>query len=313
MSHHHPTLWHGRTDTEEGPLAHRWHQEVQLYPDPPLKTLTPGIVLQGFVCDEGVRRNQGRPGAAGGPAALRHALAHLAWHGGLPLYDAGDVVCEGEKLEDAQKELGQHVAQALNHGHFSLVLGGGNEASYGHWLGLTKAHPTKHIGIINLDAHFDLRQNIQATSGTPFAQIAAHEQARRQPFSYLCLGISEPSNTAALFETAKNLGVEWRLDRDMMWEHHEVILRQIFSFTEKVDAIYLTIDLDVLPAHQMPAVSAPAAYGVELRVIELIATSLAQSGKLMAADVVELNPKHDVDGRGAKVGARVVWGLVKHL
>ena len=36
-----------------------------------------GAVLIGFPCDEGVRRNGGRVGAAAGPAALRAALANL--------------------------------------------------------------------------------------------------------------------------------------------------------------------------------------------------------------------------------------------
>jgi formiminoglutamase (EC 3.5.3.8) len=41
-----------------------------------------GIALLGFVCDEGVRRNQGRTGAAEGPQAIRQALANMASHAG---------------------------------------------------------------------------------------------------------------------------------------------------------------------------------------------------------------------------------------
>ena len=71
------TLWHGRADAEEGPRALRWHQVIRPLADGD----APGLALLGFACDAGVARNQGRAGAAEGPAALRRALANLAWHG----------------------------------------------------------------------------------------------------------------------------------------------------------------------------------------------------------------------------------------
>ena len=63
-----------------------------------------GIALLGFASDAGVHRNHGRTGAADGPRTLRRALANLAWHGGddSRLYDAGNVACTGDRLEDAQ-------------------------------------------------------------------------------------------------------------------------------------------------------------------------------------------------------------------
>ena len=65
--------WTGRIDPEADAL--RWHQCIQ----PLAADSTPGIALLGFACDEGVRRNQGRVGAAEGPVALRRALANVAW------------------------------------------------------------------------------------------------------------------------------------------------------------------------------------------------------------------------------------------
>ncbi len=41
----------------------------------------PAVALIGFACDEGVRRNHGRVGAAAGPEALRLALGKLAING----------------------------------------------------------------------------------------------------------------------------------------------------------------------------------------------------------------------------------------
>ncbi len=297
-------VWHGRVDHDEGLNAKRWHQIV--HPLPNNTTHKPGILLLGFASDEGVRRNQGRIGAAEGPSAIRRALANLAWHGTHPVYDAGDVLCQDGDLENAQQQLANTVGHGIALGHLPVVLGGGHETAYGHWLGMIQAHPSATIGIINFDAHFDLRQAEEPSSGTPFAQIARACAQKNIEFHYLCMGIAEPSNTHALFEHAQRLGAQWRLDRDMTpWKIKEA-QKQLAAFVAKVDAIYLTIDLDVLPASQMPAVSAPAAFGVDFHVIETLVRDVKSSGKMIGADVVECNPRFDIDAHGAKIAARLV-------
>jgi hypothetical protein len=91
------TPWHGRLDPEPDSL--RWHQCTR----PLTNGVAPGIALVGFACDEGVRRNQGRIGAAAGPAAIRGALAGLAWHRAGPAYDAGDIDCaDGDRARIGQ-------------------------------------------------------------------------------------------------------------------------------------------------------------------------------------------------------------------
>ena len=298
-------LWNGRTDPAEGPLATRWHQRIQ----PVTAAGEHGIALLGFACDEGVRRNQGRVGASEGPSQLRKALSNLAWHQARPVYDAGDVQCADGRLEDAQARLGACVAALIEGGQRPLVLGGGHETAWGTWLGLAAAYPDKTIGIVNLDAHFDLRVADEASSGTPFKQIADFCHDNGRAFRYLCLGVAEPSNTQALFERARDLKVQWHSDCAMSEAQLPLRLAELQLFANSVDVLYLTIDLDVLPAAQMPAVSAPAAYGVPLPVIEAIAVQLAASGRLAAADLVEFNPRFDQDGHGAKTAARLAWRI----
>jgi formiminoglutamase len=299
-------LWQGRDDAAEGADARRWHQCVTPWtPDS-----AHGIALLGFGCDAGVTRNGGRPGAAQAPDALRRALANLAWHVPRPVFDAGDVVCEGDELEAAQADYAAQARRLLDAGQRVIGLGGGHEIAWAAWRGLS-AHlgPAARIGIVNIDAHFDLRHAPQPNSGTPFLQIAEDCRARGRPFDYLVLGISELANTAALFATARQWGVQFRTDAAMTPRHAAEVAAQLRDFCAGVDAIYLTVCLDALPMHTAPGVSAPAAFGVELEMVEHVVLAALASGKLRLADVAELCPPNDLGDRTARVAARLVARL----
>ncbi|MCL7930591.1 formimidoylglutamase [Halomonas llamarensis] len=303
------SVWAGRTDPE--PNSERWHQKIQ----PLSQTAAPGCALLGFESDAGVARNQGRIGAAKGPAALRKALAPLAWHRTGPAYDAGNVRCEGDALEAAQQKLADQLSALLEAEHFPIVLGGGHEVAYGSWLGLAqhlanKGERAPRIGIINFDAHFDLRDPSHVrSSGTPFTQIADQCAQRGWPFRYACLGVSRAANTRALFHRAAELGVMIREDRDFQPAYLERIQRDLERFMVRCDHLYLSIDLDVLPTGEAPGVSAPAARGVSLSLLEPLIEIIRDSGKLRLADLAELNPDHDIDSRTARTAARLVFQL----
>lgn len=311
--------WTGRIDREEGPGPWRWHEAVRGLRSEDDATAAPGVAFVGFACDAGVARNHGRIGAAEGPAALRTALANLPLRRERTLYDAGDVVCDGDALEAAQAGYAARIAALLDAGHRPVGLGGGHEIAYGSFAGLaqhlekgarstTRGLPT--IAIVNFDAHFDLRGGGRPNSGTPFRQIADLSQQRGWAFRYAVYGVSEFANTAALFNRARMLEVRHRLDESLTLLDLEAARRELAEFVAGVRHVYLTVCLDVLPGAVAPGVSAPAARGVPLEVLEPLIDVVTASGKLRVADVAELNPKLDADGRTARVAARLVGRIV---
>ncbi len=301
------SVWTGRVDVADGPNALRWHQMVK----PLTAGCQPGIVLIGFACDEGVRRNGGRVGAKEGPLAIRKALANLAWHQERPVYDAGDVRCDDGDMEGAQSRLAEVVASAIAAGHRPLVLGGGHETAWGTFQGIDAAKPNATVGVINIDAHLDLRADEPGNSGTPFNQMAKWCEKNGKRFRYLCLGVAAQSNTAALFERLGELGAEYIPDSDFRpWDRPEP-RKYIDDFIRTMEQVQLSVDLDVLPAATMPAVSAPAARGLPLEVVESILDRVLQSEKVAAVDLVELNPRFDIDNHGARVAAWLAWQTTK--
>lgn len=299
--------WQGRVDSEDGDTARRWHQVVCL--DPPVR---PGVALLGFASDLGVRINRGRPGAVGGPGALRHALAGLAWHHDTPLTDAGNI-CVSDDLPAGQEACAQQVCGLLEQRQFVIGLGGGHEIGWASYLGcrryLDGVAPGKTLGIVNFDAHFDLRTPAPAaSSGTPFYQVAQHCEEQGHLFRYACLGIARSANTSALFERADSLGVEYLMDVDFSADSALELLQR---FLEKVDALYVTCCLDAFPAGAAPGVSAPAALGISpwdvVRVIRALGAQCQAAGvNWLMADIAELSPIHDLDGRTARLAARLV-------
>src|SRR5699024_369391 len=157
-----------------------------------------GVV--GVGCDEGVRRNKGRVGAREGPDAIRKMLAKLPNHiDATSIIDIGNIRCEGEDLDGAQAEMGKTVADLLQKEATPIILGRGHETLYGHYLGVREfIGVNASLGIINIDAHFDMRDEEEATSGTMFKQILDGDDKA----GYLCLGIQKTGNTQALFDTA---------------------------------------------------------------------------------------------------------------
>lgn len=309
-----PAPWQGRTDAEPEGDTRRWHQCVVPLP---AAGGEPGLALLGICCDCGVRRNLGREGARDAPDLLRRALANQAWHLPVSCYDAGNLSCPDGDLEALQEEEAGWVDRLLEAGHFPLLLGGGHEVAFGGYLGLAR-HLERHgtggrLGIVNFDAHFDLRSAPLPSSGTPFLQMAQDRLRRQAPFRYLCLGISEVGNSAALFQKACSLGATWLRDEELTPWNLGAAERAVREFLDGCDALYLSIDLDVLPASVAPGVSAPAARGVSLEVVEhLLGVVRASAGKkLRVADIAEYNPRFDIDGRTAKVAARLCHLLAR--
>ena len=303
-------LWTGRDDSRESDLAKRVFQTIQLAQDWEPELSRQQIALMGFASDAGVARNLGRIGAASAPPVLRKALANMASQScAYSLVDMGDIHYADDDLEAGQNEFAQAVQAIHQAKGKTLVIGGGHETAFAHGSGLFHAYPNQHIAIINFDPHLDLRRHPTATSGTPFAQLAALAKAQHRVFDYTCIGVSRAANTAQLLQDAEELDVNIVWDTEVNWGNVQYVNTTIARALARADVVYLTVDLDVLPGHQMPAVSAPAAMGIPLDLLMHITGPILRSEKLVGADAAEFSPPFDINGQGARVAARMLWHM----
>jgi len=308
-------MWSGRVDSEKDSLSYRWHQVVQCLNINELNQ-SEEFALLGFACDVGVARNKGRVGAAGGPDYLRSSIGSLCWQGEESRFlDVGTITPRNNDLESAQIALGKHVKLLLENQKKPIIIGGGHETAFGHYLGiasyLKSRQPSAKLGILNIDAHFDLRSyEFGAHSGSPFLQALEQAKLKEIDLKYFVHGINPHNNTKSLFETAEKLKVEFNSNKEVI-NNDKSALQKLKAFVEDRTHIYLTICLDVFDAPIAPGVSAPAWHGIQLQKALDVIALIKSSGKLISMDICELNPVFDQDNRTAKLAGMLIAELLQ--
>lgn len=267
----------------------------------------------GFPSDAGVAINGGRIGASKAPNEIRKAFYNLtpdptnydSFKSVLEqTEDKGDLVLTGD-LESDYELLSDFVAEELSSGRFPLIIGGGHETSYGHFLGYVKAR--LKVGIINLDAHTDVRKLVdgKAHSGSPFRQALEHES--RLCSFYHVLGLQKYSVSKEQLDFLKEHSCRYIFKENLKEQIANDLLARI---NEDVMA---TIDLDVIRQCEMRAVSAPCANGIRAEVVYSYARTVGSNKNIKSFDLVEFNPEFDKDGHAARVAAVTLWSFVRGL
>ncbi len=319
-------FWSGRVDDLNDIDSFRMHQIIQLVDLNELKSKkvelsTLNICFIGFCCDEGIRRNLGRKGARLGPEYIRKEFANLpvTFENNVKIYDAGDIFCPDNNMEEAQEQLKFAIKIILDNKLFPIVLGGGHELALGHFDGISdhlkeKTKKNTDIGIINFDAHFDLRPyNKEGSSGTMFSQIADKCLLQEKKFSYMCLGIQTYANTISLFKKAESLGVKYILAKDFLESNYENIFLEIDSFINKHRHIYLTICSDVFNSAFVPGVSAMQPFGMNPETVLIFLKRVLKSKKVISLDIAEVSPRFDQDKHSAKLIAVIIYAVINVL
>jgi formiminoglutamase len=319
--------WYSRLDPAVPPVDlparpddPRLGQSVERWQGGP-PSLRPGRpVLVGFPQDEGVRRNLGRPGAAAAPAEIRRWLYRLTpWDGttdadlaSLKLLDLGNLRIEGT-LEQTQDHLAEVVVALLGAGAVPIVLGGGHETAYGHYLGYVRAG--RPAAILNLDAHLDVRPFPpgQGHSGSPFRQALTHPTHPLAPDRYACLGAQPFAVGRDHLNFVRERGgrVYWAPELAGCLER--VFRAECGRSPPKDCSLYVTLDADVVRAADVPGVSAPNPLGLPAAEVVACARLAGTHPSVASFDVVEVAPPLDQDGRSARWAALAVWHFLAGL
>ncbi|MFA6467775.1 MAG: formimidoylglutamase [Bacteroidota bacterium] len=289
------------TDPRMGDLAVRGEKNFT-------DAITVGIV--GVPVDEGVKRNGGRIGAKGGPAAIRQEFyKRTAFVIGkekspatVPVFDFGDVKV-GKTLEETHEILSDVVHALITANITPIVLGGGHDIAFPNFLGFSQGK--KSVGVINIDTHLDYRKpNPKRNSSTSFRQMLDHPVSPLNAMNLVEVGIQSFANSNEHYSELIERGATVFSLRDVREDGITKILELAYELsTSSADSLYISFDLDAVHSADAPGVSAPMPTGLTPEEFLTAALFAGKRRKTKLIDIVEMNPKYDVDGRTAKLAA----------
>lgn len=225
------------------------------------------------------------------------------------LCDIGDVLLHATDVTQSHAMIEKammHVIERYNQSMYTTI-GGDHSITAPLVRALKRAHPTKTIGIIQLDTHFDLRDFSQGrTNGTPIRQLV--EENIVEGRHVVNIGPHGFYNTKSLIDAAQTYGVNIIPLKKMRTLGITQTIADAFSLLD-VDLVYVTVDVDVLDIAYAPGV--PAATPGGMRSDELFALLFEIGQRDVAAiDFVCIDPLRDVAQMTVKAAAYAYFTFI---
>jgi arginase len=266
----------------------------------------------------------GRRGVDMGPSAFRIAgLGDQIASLGFAVVDKGDLpapIPETKRPADLHKKYVRDIAKvcqklydvsvkSLDDGALPLVLGGdhslaaGSVAASAAWVRRTQQKP---IGLLWVDAHGDMNTPATTTTGNvhgmPLAALLGQEPAELASIGFspsvlpqhtVLVGIRnlDEQEKEQIRASSVHVFTMKDIDRDGIAKIAE---RAIALASEETGGIHVSFDLDVCDPSFAPGVGTPVKGGFDYREAHMIMEMVADSRRLVALDLVEVNPTLDI-------------------
>lgn len=253
-------------------------------------------------------------GASFAPSAIRSALQSyttFSGHTGIDfsesIIDFGDINLDPTDIIGNQNRVYEGLSDIYqtDAAEFWMVLGGDHAISHSSIKAFSEKHPS--VGVIQFDAHHDLRNVADGgpTNGTPFRRLI--EDGVLAGENLIQIGIRDFTNAKAYDDYAKEKGVIVYTMQDLFRESIEKIMeREMKRLSDKVDVIYLSVDMDVLDQAFAPGCPAIGPGGMDSRELLAGVHLAAQHAKVKAMDIVEIDPTIDIRNMTSRVAANVM-------
>ncbi len=267
------------------------------------------VVLLGFPCDTGVEINGGRVGARHGPEKFRSRMRRYGTVdnpevnidlSGIRIADAGDIPAD-LPLEASHTALTEKTASIIQNGGIPFVVGGGNDQSYSNACALLDAKPDIPVGVINIDAHLDVRPLIdgQAHSGSPFRLLLEDPRFSGSQFIEFAAQGSQVSREHARYVKEKKAQIIWFSEVARIDAAAGAFRGALGRLAWECDSLFVSFDLDSIRASEAPGVSCPGIMGLRAKEAFEMAFAAGAHPKVHLFDLSEYNPviEEELTGR----------------
>jgi len=274
-----------------------------------------------------------RRGVDMGPYAVRYTdLRERLEHLGHSVEDLGNVAVpfreDAERgaqrgarylgaITDVCRDIARLTRTALEQGHVPMLLGGDHSLAAGSIAGAAAFHAARdeRIGVIWIDAHADLNTPGSSRSGNvhgmPLAHLLGHGDSALANVAGVRPAVR--ANNVAIVglrdadDAEREHIAKWKLRALTMRSIDERGVRSVMEeaiavASEGTAGIWVSFDLDCLSPEAAPGVGTAVPGGMTYREAHLAMEMLADTGRIVGIDLVEVNPVLDEHNRTAGVG-----------
>lgn len=289
---------------------------------PEIEDLSAEVAFLGVPYDAGTPQPGLPTGQRAGPAAVREASRELfgyprpaagaedpgaeGWYDvetdrdylvGVTMADLGDVAIQGSDTEGNYARMTAAASSVVERGALMVAIGGDHSITYPLGLGVESAG---RFDVVHVDAHADFLDDLDGARLTGASQL---RRLAELPSVGTVSALGLRNVDRAEVDGLREHGGRWATSLDLLEGDLGAIVAETVP---EADALYVSIDLDVLDAAIAPGHSLPEPGGIDYRTLRRLLAAVARRGRVIGFDVVELNPERDPSGVTARVAAWTV-------
>jgi len=243
------------------------------------------------------------------PALLRQTLRRVGRYDietgeslFTPIHDQGDVEVACLTIEEATDPIRDAVATSIGKHALTLLAGGNNAITRPAVLGL--GIPLSHVGLITLDAHFDMRElDAGLSNGNP---VRALMKDGLPGNNIAQIGLASFANTAKMHRDALDAGNLVVSVEDVRRDGIGKCVELAMEHMAHADAIVLDCDIDVIDRAQMPGAPGARPGGMDVSDFFSAVRRIAADHRVRVIDLTEWDPSLDSTDLSALTAARWV-------
>jgi agmatinase len=266
-----------------------------------------------------------RPGTRFGPRANREAQYSSGALNSLQLdvrpfeeltvVDAGDANVVPAYWERGHAMIYRKVREVAATGAIPIVLGGDHSITWPSASAIAEVRRPGSIGIVHFDAHAD-------TAPDSFGQLASHGSPMRRLIesgavdgrNFVQVGLRGYWPPPSVFAWMQEHGLRWHLMTEIEEHGAEAVIdRAIEEALDGPDAIYLSVDIDVVDPGAAPGTGTPEPGGMQPRELLRAIRRIVGRVELAGMDIVEVSPPYDWAESTAAIANRCALEAVSAL
>ncbi len=223
---------------------------------------------------------------------------------GVTMADVGDVAIQGSDTEANYGRITGAARSIVERGALMVAIGGDHSISYPLGRGM---EPLGEFDVVHVDAHTDFLDELGGARLTGASQL---RRLAELPFvgTVTALGVRNVDRSEV--DGLRELEGRWATSLDVLERGAADVVRDTVRETE---ALYVSIDLDVLDSSVAPGHSLPEPGGLSYLQLRAILVEVARRGRVVGFDVVELNPARDPSGATSRVATWIVTHFLSEI